>query len=54
MSVANGGTALCKASVRTREVDTAAPPAVARPADATVEEDGDESSRAVITTPLET
>lgn len=54
MSVANGGTALCKASVNTREVDTAAPPAPARPADATLEEDGGESSRAVITTPLKT
>ena len=43
MSVANGGTALCNASVNTNEVDTAAPPAPARPADATVETGGDES-----------
>src|SRR5215213_3266393 len=50
MSVANGGTALCKASVNTKDVETAAPPAPARPADATVGR-GDESSRAVMTTP---
>src|SRR5215204_5855347 len=53
MSVANGGTALCNASVNTKDVDTAAPPAPARPADRTVGR-GDESSRAVITTPLQT
>ncbi len=51
MSVANGGTALCKASVNTKEVDTAAPAAPARPADATVETGDDESPRAVIAAP---
>src|SRR5215212_681571 len=53
MSVANGGTALCKASVNNKDVETAAPPARARLADATVGR-GEESSRAVMTTPLET
>ena len=51
MSVANGGTALCNASVNTNEVDTAAPAAFDRPADAAAEKEGDESSRAVIATP---
>src|SRR5829696_9068190 len=35
MSVANGGTALCKASVNTKEVDTAAPAAPGRPTEVT-------------------
>jgi hypothetical protein len=42
MSVANGGTALCKASVRISAVVTAAGPAVARPAGVSVEKGGDE------------
>jgi hypothetical protein len=37
MSVANGGTALCRASVNTKEVDTAAPATPTRPAEAAVE-----------------
>ncbi len=47
MSVANGGTALCNASVRISVVVTVAVPA-ARPADAAVEAGSDESPRAVI------
>ena len=42
MSVANGGTALCRASVRINAVDTVAAPA-ARPAGALVESGTDES-----------
>jgi hypothetical protein len=51
MSVANGGTALCKASVNTKEVDTAAAAAPGWPADASVETRWDEWPRAVIATP---
>jgi hypothetical protein len=50
MSVANGGTALCRASVRISAVVTAGAVA-ARPVDASVEKGGEESPRAVITTP---
>src|SRR6185295_19386522 len=48
MSVANGGTALCSASVSTNEVDTAAPAPALRPAAVT---GGDESPLAAIDTP---
>jgi hypothetical protein len=51
MSVANGGTALCNASVRTKDVDTAAAATPGRPADASVETGCDEWPRAVIATP---
>ena len=50
MSVANGGTALCMASVRISAVVTVAVPA-ARPAGALVERGTDESPCAVINTP---
>jgi hypothetical protein len=50
MSVANGSTALCKASVNTKEVDTVAAPA-AGPSCTPVEDEADESSRPVIATP---
>jgi hypothetical protein len=51
MSVANGGTALCKASVNTKEVDTVAAAAFGRLADSSVEAGCDDWSRAVIATP---
>jgi len=50
MSVANGGTALCRASVRISAVVTAWAVA-ARPVDTSVEKGGEESPRAVMTTP---
>jgi hypothetical protein len=53
MSVANGGTALCNASVRISAVVTVAVPA-ARPPVAAVGEEADDSPRAVIQTPRST
>jgi hypothetical protein len=51
MSVANGGTALCKASVNTKVVDTVAAAEAGRPADASVETGCDEWPSAVIAIP---